>query len=70
MKDKATWLIALKNSQRSFSTILYPMELTMIVVKIVEWYLIVSLVSGIALAIYIQGWRDGYRWPNWTQHEC
>jgi uncharacterized membrane protein affecting hemolysin expression len=45
------------------------MELTMIVVKIVEWYLIVSLVSGIALAIYIQGWRDGYRWPNWTQHE-
>jgi hypothetical protein len=36
-------------------------------VKIVEWFLIVSAVSGVGLAIYISGWRDGCKWPNWTQ---
>lgn len=36
-------------------------------VKIIEWYLIVSAVSGVTLAIYIWGLRDGDIWPNWTQ---
>jgi hypothetical protein len=42
----------------------------MIVMKIIEWYLIVSLVSGVGFAIYILGWRDGCKWPNWTQPDA
>ena len=39
-------------------------------VRIAEWFLIVSAVSGAGLAIYISGLRDGCKWPNWTQPDA